>query len=184
MCKSVAEIKNKIVTIFGSSFPKPGENEYEFAYQLGKKLGEHGFTICNGGFYGTMEAAAKGASEAGSHTIGVTIGDFKLEANKFIKEEIRCKNLFERITKLIELGDSYIVLKGGTGTLLELSAVWELANKNIIEKKPIAAVKDYWKDLVKLIDERMILENRDKGIVFLSDDLNEIVSYLKSNLEI
>lgn len=179
----MSEIKNKIITIFGSSFPKPGEDEYEFAYQLGKKLGENRFDICNGGFYGTMEASAKGANESDSHTIGVTVGDFNLKANKFIREEIRCKNLFERITKLIELGDGYIILKGGTGTLLELSAVWEMANKNLIKKKPIVAYKDYWNDLVNLIDERMILEKRERGIVFLSDDINEIVSYLKIKTE-
>lgn len=179
----MAEIKNKIVTIFGSSFPKPGDDEYEFAYQLGKKLGENGFAICNGGFYGTMEASAKGAVASGSSTIGITIDSFGLNANKFIQHEIRCKNLFERITKLIELGDGYIVLKGGTGTLLELSAVWELANKKMIKKKPIAAHKDYWNDLVKLIDKRMIQENRDKGIVFLSNDIDELLFYIKSNLE-
>lgn len=172
----------KIITIFGSSFPKPGDDEYEFAYQLGKKLGKNGFTICNGGFYGTMEATAKGAREVGSHTIGITVGNFNLQANSFIKEEIRCGNLFERITKLIELGDGYIILKGGTGTLLELSAVWELANKKLIKKKPIVAYKDYWNDLVKLIDERMILEKRDKGIVFLSDNVDEICKYLIKNI--
>ncbi len=178
----MSEIKNKIITIFGSSFPKPGEDEYEFAYQLGKKLGENGFDICNGGFYGTMEASAKGAAAVGSSTFGITIDSLELKANKFIQSEIKCKSLFERITKLIELGDGYIILKGGTGTLLELSAVWELANKNLIKKKPIAAVKDYWNDLVKLIDERMILEKREKGIVFLSDNVDEICKYLIKNI--
>lgn len=176
-------MSNKIITIFGSSFPKPGDDEYEFAYQLGKKLGENGFSICNGGFYGTMEASAKGAVAVGSSTIGITIDSFGLKANKFIQNEIKCKSLFERITKLIELGDGYIVLKGGTGTLLELSAVWELTNKNLIKKKPIAAHKDYWNDLVKLIDERMILEKRDKGIVFLSTDINETCNYLIKNIK-
>ncbi len=179
----MSKTKNKIITIFGSSFPKPGEDEYEFAHQLGKKLGENGFDICNGGFYGTMEASAKGAIESDSHTIGVTVGDFNLKANKFIREEIRCNNLFERITKLIELGDGYVILKGGTGTLLELSAVWELANKNLMKRKPIVVYRDYWNDLVKLIDERMILEKRDKGIVFLANEIDEFVSYLQLKLE-
>jgi len=179
----VAKTINKIITIFGSSFPKPGKDEYEFACNLGKKLGKSGFDICNGGFYGTMEASAKGAAEAGISTIGVTIDSFGLKANKFIQTEIKCKNLFERISKLIELGDGYIILKGGTGTLLEFSAVWELANKKMIKKKPLVAYKDYWNDLVKLIDQRMILEKRDKGIVFLSDNIEEIVSYLKFCLE-
>jgi len=181
--KSVSEIKKKIITIFGSSFTKPGEDEYEFAYQLGKKLGENGFDICNGGFYGTMEAAAKGAIESGSHTIGITVGDFNLKANKFIQEKIRCKNLFERITKLIELGDGYIILKGGTGTLLELSAVWEFINKNLISGKPVVAYKNFWKCLVYLMDKQMNHEGRQTGLIYLSDDVDEICNYFLTKLK-
>ncbi|MCX8010157.1 MAG: LOG family protein [Ignavibacteria bacterium] len=175
-------MKQKVITIFGSSFPKSNDDEYLFAYELGKKLGENKFTICNGGFYGTMEASAKGASEVGAHTIGVTIENYRLEKNKFIKEEIKCPNLFERVMKLIELADGYVVLKGGTGTLLELSAVWELINKNMLDKKPIVAYKNFWKTIIDKIDEQMIYEGRESGLILLSDNIDEICDYLKIKL--
>lgn len=173
-------IDNKVITIFGSSFPKPGDEEYEYAYQLGKKLGETGFSICNGGFYGIMEATAKGAKEAGVNTIGVTVDLFNLEANEFIQEEIRTSNLFERIQKLISLADGFIVLKGGTGTLLEFAAILELNNKNLIDKKPIAADKEFWTQITNLMNQRNSFEKRAKFDVLLSSDIDEIVSYFKS----
>ncbi|MCX8057686.1 MAG: LOG family protein [Ignavibacteria bacterium] len=176
-------IKNKVITIFGSSFPKPGDEEYEFAYKLGKKLGENGFSICNGGFYGTMEATAKGASEVGAKTIGITVGSFDLIANKFIQEEIRCKTLFERIEKLISLADGFVVLKGGTGTLLEYSAILELINKNLLDAKPIAADKEFWTHLTNLMNDRNSYEGRKPINVFLSNDVDEIVSYFKKYFE-
>lgn len=175
--------ERKIITIFGSSFPKPGDEEYEFAYQLGKELGKAGFDICNGGFYGTMEATAKGAFEVGAHTIGVTFNAFNLKANNFIKEEFHFTNLFDRIQKLISTGDGYIVLKGGTGTLLEYSAILELINKGLIKKKPIAAYKNFWSDLTYLMNQRNAFEGREEIKVLLSDNVQEIVSYFKKYFE-
>ncbi len=173
----------KTVTIFGSSFPDENDYEYKFAYELGKALGREGFRICNGGFYGIMEATARGAKESGSNTIGITVGSPDLKANSYIDEEIRCKTLFERIDKLISLADCFIVLKGGTGTLLELSAILELINKNIIPKKPIVADKSFWNQIINLMNERNHYEGRNKLDVFLSEDVNEIVRYLKEKLE-
>lgn len=171
------------ITIFGSSFPKPGDAEYIFAYELGKKLGENGFSICNGGFYGTMEAAAKGAYEVDAETIGVTVDLFNLKANQFIKTEIRCSNLFERIQKLISLADGFIVLKGGTGTLLEYAAILELNNKNLIDSKPIAADKEFWTQLTDQMNKRNNFEGRATLKVFLSNDIDEIVSFFKNYFE-
>ena len=86
-----------IVTIFGSSRVAPESEEYRLALQMGRLLASAGFTVCNGGFGGTMEAAAHGACEAGGHTIGVTVGVFGGKANKWIKEEITCTGLVERL---------------------------------------------------------------------------------------
>ncbi len=112
------------ITIFGSSRLKFGEEEFQTAYELGKQLAQSGFTICNGGYGGTMEASARGASEAGGKTIGVVCERFGTTANPFLEETIVTSTHSERLHKLIELGDAYVVLKGSTGTLLELALVW------------------------------------------------------------
>ena len=142
----------RIVTIFGTGKAKPCDSSYQLAYETGRVLAESGFTIANGGYGGTMEASAKGASAAGGKTIGVTSSVFTAKANEYISREIGTDSLQQRLDTLIELGIAYIVLPGGTGTLLELAKVWELENKGFLkESRPIILVGEFWKPLVDSI---------------------------------
>jgi len=145
----------KIATVFGTSKTQPGEAVFWVAESLGRLLAENGFAIANGGYGGTMLAAAKGASEAGGCIIGVTCTAFKRgRANEYVTEEISTDCLSERLAKLIELGDAYIVLPGGTGTLLELADVWEHKNKGFANAdKPIILVGAFWYPLLKMMTE-------------------------------
>jgi uncharacterized protein (TIGR00730 family) len=143
----------KIVTIFGTGRAKLGNTAYTLAYDLGKLLAGADFTIANGGYGGTMIAVAKGAAEAGGNVIGVTCSAFGPgKANEYVTREIVTESLDERLDTLIKLGQAYLVLPGGTGTLLELAKVWELKNKGFLETdKPIILVGGFWKPLVKLV---------------------------------
>jgi len=144
----------KIVSVFGTGKARPGDKSYVLAEQLGKLLAGAGFAIANGGYGGTMEASAKGAKEAGGEVIGVTCAAFsRAGANKYISREIVTSSLNERLDKLIELGSSYVVMGGGTGTLLELALVWELKNKGFLSgDKPIILLGEYWDRLVELVE--------------------------------
>jgi len=146
-------MSEKTVAIFGTAEAKPGDTTYVLAYETGKLLAHAGFTIVNGGYGGTMLAAAKGAAEAGGKTIGVTCSAFKQStANEYISREIVTGSLDERLDTLIKLGRAFVVLPGSTGTLLELAKVWELKNKGFLEAdKPIILVGGFWKPLVDLI---------------------------------
>jgi hypothetical protein len=146
-------MKDKTITIFGTANAKPGEAAYELAFETGKLLARAGFTIANGGYGGTMLAAAKGAMEAGGEVIGITCSAFKgSKANEYVSREIVTGSLDERLDTLVKLGRAYVVLPGGTGTLLELAKVWELKNKGFIkEDRPIILVGGFWKPLVDLI---------------------------------
>ena len=126
---------NKTITIFGSAIPTIDDAQYKFAYNLSAALAKEGFNICTGGYSGIMEAASKGTYDNAGFVYGVTIESWNKEPNSFITVEVREQKLFERITKLRELGDAYIILQGGTGTLLEFAAVWEYANKNLQQEK-------------------------------------------------
>ena len=138
----------KNVTVFGSSRPLEGSEDFRVAYEVGRELALAGFTVCNGGYGGTMTASAKGAKEAGGSTIGVTTHIFPKAANRWIEKEIRVDKFEERLFNLIQLGEAYVVLKGGTGTLLELAYVWETMNKGFLEKKPIVVVGAFWDRVV------------------------------------
>ncbi len=168
----------KIITVFGSSQPKPGEEEYETAYKLGRMLGEAGLSVCTGGYHGIMDAVSKGVVEAGQKALGVTVNSFKSVPSSYLTEEIVCDTLFERISRLVDIGDAYIVLKGGTGTLLELSVVWEYMNKNLLDRKPVACEGEMWEPLVKLIDERMLFENREQNLVSLFRTIENCAEYI------
>ena len=141
----------QVITVFGSSRPAPGSVEYETARQLGAALAGAGFVVATGGYGGTMEGVSRGAREAGGHAIGVTAAVFRSPANAWVEEEIRVETWQERLFKLIELGAGYVVLPGGTGTLVELAVVWEWLNKGFLREKPVVILGDYWQPVVSAI---------------------------------
>ncbi|MHC4220906.1 MAG: LOG family protein [Planctomycetota bacterium] len=146
-------MSEKVISIFGTSRAKEGDLVYDLALRTGKVLAAAGVTIANGGYGGTMAAAAKGAKQQGGKTIGVTCRAFgSSKANEYISSQIATDSLDERLDKLIELGAGFVVLPGGTGTLLELAKVWELKNKGFVNgEKPIILVGEFWKPLIELI---------------------------------
>ena len=150
--------KDSIVTIFGSSRPQHGEPEYQIAHELGKLLAEAGCVVCNGGYGGTMEASARGAKDANGRTVGVICDFFSKIANSYIDETIMTKTLNERLMKLVDIADAYIVLKGGTGTLLEFATVWEYMNKHVIASKPIIVIGAFWSSVVTTLKNELIWE--------------------------
>ena len=171
-----------IVTVFGSSIPKPGDKDYEEAYQLGKLLADNGFNVCTGGYQGIMDAVSKGATERGAEAIGITVDLWGSTPSKYLTKEIKCETLFERISKLVDYADGFIILKGGTGTLLELATVWEMINRNLLRKKPVACHSKMWKEIVSLMDRQIESEKRQTGIIKYFDSYLEITDYLKEKI--
>jgi uncharacterized protein (TIGR00730 family) len=186
----------KTVTIFGSSLPSEGSAAYEDARRLGRLLAERGFAVCNGGYGGLMEASARGAREAGGHTIGVTCTIWRAAANKWIVEEVRTLSFLERLTALLERGDAYVVLPGGTGTLAELALVWEMMNKSTLAKtvggrKPLLVVAPYWQPVIDCLRQEGDLNSTHAGwrapamdIVTLVEDPEAVLENLASLLSV
>lgn len=174
----------KIVTIFGSSRPLPGDQEYSFAESLGERIASMGMSVCTGGYRGIMEAVSKGASRYDVEVIGITVETFSREPNEFVNLQIHTKSIYERLQKLIELGDAYVVLKGGTGTLVELSLAWELINKNIIAEKPIVIANGFWRPIIELLDEELQFEGMMSCTRFLkiANSIDQIVETIKSSI--
>jgi hypothetical protein len=138
----------RIISVFGGSAPRPGTPAYEDARALGERLARAGWTVATGGYAGVMEAASRGAAEAGGHVIGVTctlIEQWKsLRANPWIKEEIRFPTLRERLYHLVEFCDAALALPGGIGTLSEVALTWSLLQTGEIKRKPFVAVGRMW----------------------------------------
>jgi uncharacterized protein (TIGR00725 family) len=146
--------KERIITIFGSSRPRADEAEYDEARSLGKALAKNGFAICTGGYGGVMEAASRGAKEAGGKTYGVTAEFFRgAKANAWVDVEVRMQTWEQRLFELVKLGDGFAACKGGTGTLVELAVVWEMRNKSVMAGKPIVALGNFWAPVLERVRE-------------------------------
>ncbi len=137
-----------VISVFGSSAPKPGSADYELSRQMGALLAEAGYTVQTGGYSGVMEAASKGASEAGGRVIGVTsrqIEQFRpMSANQWVAEEIKFNTLQERLSHLVTQSDGAVVMPGGIGTLSELALMWSFMQVGEISPRPLVAVGGLW----------------------------------------
>ena len=143
-----------IVTVFGSSRPREGNADYEESRVLGRALAKHGFAVCTGGYGGVMEAASRGAKEAGGKTYGVTAEFFKsAKLNPWIDVEVRKQTWEERLFELIRIAHGFVACKGGTGTLVELAVVWEMLNKSVMAGKPFAVLGEFWRPIIERVRE-------------------------------
>jgi uncharacterized protein (TIGR00730 family) len=138
----------KRITVFGGAQPQPGEPAYAEAQRLGQRLGEAGYTVLTGGYIGTMEAVSRGAAEAGGRVIGVTCEEIEtwrgVKCNPWVHEELRFKSLRQRLFALIEECDAALALPGGTGTLAEISIMWNHLLTDAITPRPLILIGPGW----------------------------------------
>ena len=115
-----------IIAVFGSARVTPVDAAYEMAYAIGRSLAENGDTVITGGYGGVMEAASKGASEAGGAVVGVTLTPGSMGqarervVNAWVQENITYDTMRQRLHHLVDVPDGYVALPGGIGTLEEV----------------------------------------------------------------
>jgi uncharacterized protein (TIGR00725 family) len=147
------ERSSAVIAVFGSALPTEESEQYRLAYELGKALAGAGLTVATGGHSGVMEAASRGASEAGGHVIGVLAQSMPRKANRWVERKILVDDWEDRLQKLIQIGGGYVVLNGGTGTLAELAVAWEMMAKRIIPYRPLVVLGDFWQPVVERITQ-------------------------------
>ncbi|MEE8607014.1 MAG: LOG family protein [candidate division NC10 bacterium] len=142
----------RVVTIFGSSRPVPGSSAYARAKKLGLGVARHGWVLCNGGYGGTMAAAAMGARRGGGETIGITCALYNgPPPNPYVTHHEEAPDLLARLGRLVDLGDAYVILPGGSGTLLEFALVLEFLHKRLMPPKPVLLFGNYWRPIVATV---------------------------------
>ncbi len=137
----------KKVVVFGSAAAAAGSELYLQAERLGSLLQQQGFALVTGGYGGVMEAVLSATGD--SPAIGVTVANAARTANPYVKDVIEETTYLNRLAKLAELGDAYVVLSGGTGTLLEFAMVWALRERGHLAAKPIICVGEQWREAVE-----------------------------------
>jgi len=152
----------KRVSVFGSGQIADGDPDYIEAQTMGRLLAEAGYAVTSGGYYGAMEAALRGAKEAGGSTRGITMTIFDPRpANPFVDEEDKVVDFFIRLEKLIHDSDAYVVMRGGIGTMVELSLTWSLLQTNCISPRPLVVVGGDWAAMFEAFRRHAIVRERD-----------------------
>lgn len=153
--------KIKQVSIFGFADALPSDPLYKEVYTTCKYLASKGIVIINGGGPGVMRAASEGAKAGWGTAVGVTfypkdITNFEgRDSNNPLDIEIKTSNYLERTLKLLEMGDAYIVFKGGTGTISEFGMAWGLARLYFGRHKPLILYGSYWDKIIKTFEDNM-----------------------------
>ena len=182
MADSPAPRSARVVTVFGSSRAERGSEEYEAAHRLGAAIAARGWTLCNGGHDGTMEAAAKGAKEAGGSTLGVSLALYRpTNQNPWLDQEIVAESLFARLDQLVTLGDAFVALRGGIGTLLELCLTWNLAQSPEFSRKPLVVVGPAWSSVVALLRASLPMHPWESATPVTVDSVEGAVDYLEAH---
>jgi hypothetical protein len=159
----------KIITIFGSGNISKNDPLFSETEQIGKLLAENDYTVCCGGYGGTMEAVCKGAKSVNGKTIGITIDYPGSAPNEYVDENVIMPNWVERLMELIAIGDAYVILKGGSGTLVEVSAILEMMNKKIMKEKLMIFYTDFWKNVIDVLktDSERLKEIVERNLRFV-----------------
>ena len=171
--KKVIETTDKIVTIFGGS--RCGENtpEYQQAKELGGRLAEAGFTICTGGYLGVMEAASRGAREKGGRVFGIVMNQFKSEPNRYLTDKVATNHFYERLQSLIERSVGFVAVRGGMGTVTEISLVWNKLQTGVINKRPLVLLGECWKPVVEAWQKNLVVSDGDVSFLDFADNAED-----------
>ena len=163
----------KIVTIFGGSRCNENSEEYKQAKELGNRLAEAGFTICTGGYLGVMEAASKGAREKGGRVLGIVMNQFKSEPNRYLTDKVATRHFYERLQNLIERSVGFVALRGGMGTVTEISLVWNKLQTGVLEPRPLVLLGECWQEVVNCWKENLVVTDRDAEILNFAANAEE-----------
>src|SRR3954470_18819441 len=155
----------RIVTIFGGSKCTESDPEYAIARRVGQLLAESGYTICTGGYLGVMEGASRGAHERGGRVLGIVMNQFKSEPNRYLTEKVASAHFYERLQNLIERSVGFIALRGGAGTVTELSLVWNKLQTRVIEPRPLVLLGDFWQRVIQSFKNNLVVSEQDVSLL-------------------
>ncbi len=175
----MSETEERIVTIFGGSKCRESDPEYAQARQVGQLLAEAGFTICTGGYLGVMEAASRGAREAGGRVFGIVMNQFKAEPNRYLTDKVATPHFYERLQHLITRSVGFIAIRGGMGTVTELSLVWNKIQTHVIEPRPLVLLGGCWPPVVRQWQEHLAVNDVDVAALDFASTPEEAVAIIK-----
>ncbi|RZU18768.1 hypothetical protein EV645_0967 [Kribbella rubisoli] len=172
------------ISVFGSARTKPDDPMYAAAEETGRKLVAAGYAVITGGGPGVMEAANKGASEAGGVSVGLGIElPFENGLNEWVDIGMNFRYFFTRKTMFVKYAQGFVVMPGGFGTLDELFEALTLAQTRKVTSFPVVLFGTaYWGGLVEWLRNTMLEDGKisaaDLDMFTVTDDVDEAISYI------
>lgn len=182
-------IKN--IAFFGDADISEVDETYTDAFKLAEILAKVGYVVVDGGGPGVMEAATKGAQQGGGKTITVTFDPANAPGfeGKYVgnvpDEEIVTTNYIERMFKLMEIGDIFIMFKGGTGTISEFGTAWVLAKLYYGCHKPFILFGDFWIPIIDAIKNNLNIDAKEMSVFEIAskvEDVPKIISKFEKSI--
>ena len=172
------------VTFFGSARTQPDDRFYEICRETSALIAKEGFTVMTGGGPGMMEAANRGAFEAGGRSMGATIElEHESNANDYVTREVPFKHFFVRKVIMVKYSYGFVVMPGGIGTIDEMSEILTLIQCKKIRQFPVVLMgRDYWSGFIDFMSNTM-LENDmispdDLNLFHMTDDPKAACSFI------
>jgi uncharacterized protein (TIGR00730 family) len=181
------EFEQPCVTVFGSARFGEGHRYYDLAREVGAELARAGYAVMTGGGSGIMEAANRGARDAGGLSIGCNIAlPREQKPNRYLDRFIQLDHFFVRKVMLVKYSSAFVVMPGGFGTLDEAFEIATLMQTDKIEHFPLVAVgSEFWGTLIDFARNTMIeqgtLSPEDARFVHLADTAVDVVRLVREN---
>ena len=176
----------RAVSVFGSARTPRDHPHYAAGVQLGAALAQAGYAVITGGGPGAMEAANRGASEAGGLSVGLGIElPFEQELNEWVDVGISFRYFFVRKTMFVKYAQAFVILPGGFGTLDELFEALTLVQTRKVTRFPVILLgSDYWRGLIDWIRDTMAAQgtigSADLELLTITDDIGEAVKVIQA----
>jgi uncharacterized protein (TIGR00730 family) len=176
------------ISIFGSARFKEDHAYYQLARQMGNRVATLGFGVMTGGGPGIMEAANRGAKDAGGKSFGVNIElPFEQSPNPYLDKMVTIKHFFVRKVFLFKYSFGFIILPGGFGTLDEMFEAMTLIQTKKMPWFPIVLMgTDYWKDVIEqmeVMDYHKTISPDDDEMLLVTDDPDKAMAFLMDRIE-
>jgi uncharacterized protein (TIGR00730 family) len=170
---------SKTIAVFGSSRREKHSPHYREAYDLGLSLARAEYVVLSGGYHGSMAAVSRGAREAGGWVIGVTCALFDpLQPNPWLSEEIKAPTLLARLAIMMDRADGFVALRGGIGTLTEVTLAWSLLQTRTLDDKPLVLMGADWPPILDAFRQHTDLGNSIAALARLAETPDEALAAL------
>lgn len=175
----------KTVACLGFADAHEDDPLFKEAYEVGLAVAQAGYVVANGGGPGVMRATTLGAKSVGGKVIGVTfypkdVAMFEgRDKSNPIDEEIKTENYLERTLKLLEVGQAYVIFKGGTGTISEFGMAWGLARLYFGHHKPLILFGKFWENIMATFMANMRMRPEEFQVYRVVSSPDEVVKSLE-----